>query len=82
MKNQTAVRFSQRMTLALAIVSIAMITGCGDAPSTIVLDNGKSTPMHVTLNEQHEIEIAPNTHKVISVGPGKHKFEITCDGES
>ncbi|MCA9214255.1 MAG: hypothetical protein KDB27_14385, partial [Planctomycetales bacterium] len=49
---------------------------------TIVLDNGKSTPMHVTLNEQHEIEIAPNTHKVISVGPGKHKFEITCDGES
>ena len=83
MKNTSVSRLLKRTTFAAVAVSlVATISGCGDAPSTIVLDNGTAEKMQITLNEEHEMELEPNTHKMIHVAPGTHKFNIVSGGST
>jgi hypothetical protein len=36
--------------------------------------------MKITLNDEHEMELPANTHKVIHVASGKHKLQVVADG--
>ena len=82
MENTSNNRLAMRTALfGIAILSIVGMTGCGEPLSFVVLDNGTTSPMRISV-DQDTTELEPNTHKIIRVSSGTHKFLVESDGST